>query len=82
MAVEYLGHTISPEGLRPSNKKVEAATATPAPTDTSKLRPFLGLMNFLWQVPAKSLVSPGTLTQTTTQGSQVALGNTADGSFQ
>ena len=44
--IEYLGHTISPARLRPSSKKVEAATTAPAQTDVPQLRSFLGLMNF------------------------------------
>ena len=44
--VEYQGHNISSEGLRPNIKKVEAAIAAPTPTDVTQLRSFLWLMKF------------------------------------
>ena len=44
--VVYLGHRISKEGLQPTEDKVKAVTDTPPPTDVSKLRAFLGLMNY------------------------------------
>jgi hypothetical protein len=40
--VEYLGHRISGEGLKPTMEKVEAITKAAAPTDAKTLRAFLG----------------------------------------
>ena len=45
-AVEYLGHHISGEGLRPTQEKVRAIMDAPAPKDTTQLRAFLGLINY------------------------------------
>ena len=44
--VEYLGHSISAEGLRPSMTKVKAITGAPKPTKVSELKSFLGLVNY------------------------------------
>jgi len=45
-SVEYLGHQISAEGLRPTKEKVRAVTDAPPPQDVSQLRAFLGLINY------------------------------------
>ena len=45
-SVEYLGHTISKEGLHTSDSKVRAVLEAPAPRDVSELRSFLGLVNY------------------------------------
>ena len=45
-SVEYLGHTISADGLRPSQKKVRAIMQAPKPHNVSQLRAFLGLVNY------------------------------------
>ena len=45
-AVEYLGHNISAEGLRPTNEKIRAITEAPVPQDITQLRAFLGLLNY------------------------------------
>ena len=44
--MEYLGHNISAEGLRPTNEKIRAITEAPVPKDTTQLRAFLGLLNY------------------------------------
>ncbi len=45
-SVEYLGHNISAEGLRPTEDKIRAITEAPAPSNVSQLRSFLGLVNY------------------------------------
>lgn len=45
-SVEYLGHNISAEGLRPTQEKVCAITGAPPPENISQLRAFLGLINY------------------------------------
>ena len=45
-AVEYLGHHISAEGLRPTQGKIRAIKDAPAPQDVTQLRAFLGLVNY------------------------------------
>ncbi|KAK7091479.1 hypothetical protein V1264_009152 [Littorina saxatilis] len=44
-SVEYLGHTISAEGIS-KRSKVEAVLKMPAPTDVSSLKSFLGSVQF------------------------------------
>ena len=44
--VEYLGHAISEEGLRPSASKVRAIKEAPEPSSLSELKSFLGLVNY------------------------------------
>ena len=44
--VEYLGHVISEEGLRPSSSKIKAITNAPEPSSLSELKSFLGLVNY------------------------------------
>ena len=44
--VIYLGHQINREGLHTTEDKVQAITDMPQPTNVSKLRAFLGLVNF------------------------------------
>ena len=45
-AVEYLGHHISAEGIRPTQEKIRAIMEAPAPQDVTQLRSFLGLINY------------------------------------
>ena len=44
--VEYLGHSISAEGLQLSMTKVQAITDAPEPSKVSELKLFLGLVNY------------------------------------
>ena len=44
--VQYLGHTISAEGLKPSKSKVKAIEEAPVPRNVSELKSFLGLVNY------------------------------------
>ena len=45
-SVEYMGHVISEEGLKPTADKVRALVDAPVPKDVSQLRSFLGLVNY------------------------------------
>ena len=45
-SVEYLGHQISEEGIKPLANKVSAITKAPTPKDLQQLRSFLGLVNY------------------------------------
>ena len=45
-SVEYLGHHISAEGIRPTEDKQKAILEAPAPRNVYQLRSFLGLINF------------------------------------
>ena len=44
--IEFLGHMITLEGLKPLPKQTEAITKAPAPHDSMSLRSFLGLVGF------------------------------------
>ncbi|XP_055916618.1 uncharacterized protein K02A2.6-like [Eupeodes corollae] len=44
--VEYLGHIIGKNEVRPNPKKVEAITKAPCPTNVKELQSYLGLLNF------------------------------------
>ena len=45
-SVDYLGHTITADGLKPCESKVQAIRGAPQPVDVAQLRSFLGLMNY------------------------------------
>lgn len=44
--IEYLGHSISREGVSPCKSKVKAITEATPPHDVTSLKSFLGLLNF------------------------------------
>ena len=44
--VEYLGHKITKDGLKPSDSKLEAVSKAPVPKNVSELKAFLGLVNY------------------------------------
>ena len=45
-AVEYLGHCITAQGLKPTDDKIQAIREAPTPTNVSQLKSFLGLVNY------------------------------------
>ena len=45
-SVEFLGHMVDAEGIRPLREKVRAVQDFPTPKTVSELRTFLGLINF------------------------------------
>lgn len=44
--IDYLGHTISQNGLKPNNGKVEAIANAPSPKNLSELQSYLGMLNY------------------------------------
>lgn len=44
--IEFLGHMISHQGIRPLQSNIDAIKAAPAPTDISTLRSFLGMVGY------------------------------------
>ena len=44
--VPFIGHILTPEGLKPDPHKVEAIVGMPDPTDGQSLRRFLGMVNY------------------------------------
>ena len=45
--VAFIGHILTPDGLKPDPKKVEAISDMPHPTNVQSLRRFLGMVNYL-----------------------------------
>lgn len=45
-SLEFLGHVVSADGIRPSRDKVSAVVNWPPPHDTSSLRSFLGFVGY------------------------------------
>lgn len=43
----YMGHVITPEGLKPDPKKISAIKSMPAPSDVKSLKRFLGMVSYL-----------------------------------
>ena len=44
--VQYLGHIILIEGVKPNPKKIEAIKKAPCPKDVNQLRSYLGILNY------------------------------------
>ena len=44
--IEYLGYTLTPNGVKPNDTKVRAITEFPTPNDVSAVKRFLGMLNF------------------------------------
>lgn len=59
-SVEYLGHTISCEGIKPKMNLVDASLSTVAPTNVDELKSFLGLSEYYFKFIQNnaSLVEP------------------------
>lgn len=45
--VQFIGHVISPNGIRPSPSKVEALVSFRRPENASEVKSFLGLANYM-----------------------------------
>ena len=44
--VEYLGHTLTSEGVHPNDGKTKAVKEFPRPTTVKEVKSFLGLVNY------------------------------------
>ena len=44
--IEYLGHTLTSNGVKPNNAKVKAVQEFPQPNSAQEVKGFLGLVNF------------------------------------
>ena len=72
--VDYLGHTISAEGLKPTKEKVRAILEAPTPSNVSQLKSFLGFIKkykLLWQILTQPLQHASAFVSTATQGSEM-----------
>ena len=59
--VEYLGHIIQEEGLRPLSSKIKAITNASEPSSLSGLKSFLGLVNYYAKFLPNSATTLGPL---------------------
>ena len=44
--LEFLGHNISPQGVKPTNSRVKSIVEAPAPTNKQELQSFLGMLTY------------------------------------
>ena len=60
--IEYFGHVITSEGIRPSASRVEAIKEMTSPTNITELRRLVGMINYLGRfIPdLASIISPMT----------------------
>ena len=60
--IEYFGHMITSEGIRPSSSRVDAIRQMETPTNLTELRRFIGMVNYLGRfIPdLASVISPMT----------------------
>lgn len=57
-SVPFLGHILTPEGIKPNPEKTEAIRKIPVPPNTKKLRQFLGVTGFYRKyIPGYSLIA-------------------------
>jgi len=60
ITTEYLGYTLTREGIKPQNNKVQAILALKAPTNVKQLRTFLGMVQYyrdMWTKRSKMLAT-------------------------
>jgi len=56
--IEYLGHTLTPEGVKPNERNVQAITKFSRPKSTKEVQSFVGLANFYWRhIPNMAAIS-------------------------
>ncbi|UYV83354.1 K02A2.6-like, partial [Cordylochernes scorpioides] len=60
--INFLGHILDEDGIRPDPAKIEAVAEMPAPTDVHGVRRFLGMVNHLGRKRRTTLpIAPGNL---------------------
>ncbi|UYV62948.1 hypothetical protein LAZ67_2002587, partial [Cordylochernes scorpioides] len=60
--INFLGHILDEDGIRPDPAKIEAVAEMPAPTDVHGVRRFLGMVNHLGHKRRTTLpIAPGNL---------------------
>ena len=57
-SVNYMGHTVTSEGVKADNAKIKAITGMPTPTDKTGLQRLLGMVKYLAQyIPGEATIS-------------------------
>ncbi|XP_064211658.1 uncharacterized protein LOC103313554 isoform X2 [Tribolium castaneum] len=80
--IEYLGHEISAEGIKPGETKIKAVTAFPKPTDVHKLRQFLGLCGYFRKYVKDYATIANSLTSLLKKGSAFVWEEAQERAFQ
>ena len=80
--VDYLGHTISAEGLRMLSSKVRAITEMCQPANATQLKAFLGLVNYYAKFLPDLLTELAPLYQLLQQDKQWKWSDQQEKSFQ
>nr|XP_008191903.1 PREDICTED: uncharacterized protein LOC100141851 isoform X1 [Tribolium castaneum] len=80
--IEYLGHEISAEGIKPGETKIKAVTAFPKPTDVHKLRQFLGLCGYFRKYVKDYATIASSLTSLLKKGSAFVWEEAQERAFQ
>jgi len=80
--VSFFGHTWSPEGVCPDNKKVSAILDIEAPKDTKNLQSFLGLVNYLTRYSGQLATLTAPLRELTKKESLFSWGPEHDEAFR
>ena len=81
-SIEYLGHEIDGNGLKPLTKHVEAIQGAPRPRDTSSLKAYLGLLSFYraYLPDLATMIEP--LNELTRQGTPYKWGKRQEKAFE
>ena len=69
LQVDYLGYTLSGDGIAPGKEKLQAVQDFPAPTFVKQIREFVGLCNYFWFVIPGFAFHSSVLTNLTRQKS-------------
>ena len=70
LTVNFLGHRISPEGIRPTENRVKGILSAPVPQNKSELKSFIGLV-IQFQVLTFLGYSPPSSLQAATEGGEM-----------
>ncbi|XP_055604269.1 uncharacterized protein K02A2.6-like [Uranotaenia lowii] len=80
-SLEFLGHTISSEGIRPSNRKVEALQRFRPPITAEEVRSFLGLVTYVGRFLPNLATITAPLRELTRSGIKFVWGTKQEESF-
>ena len=73
--IEYFGHLITAEGLKPTAEKIRAILDAPTPRDVQQLRAFLGVLNYYGKFFTEPSYASGPTLRAFTAVEEVDLGH-------
>ena len=79
--VSFFGHTWTPQGIRPDNKKVSAILDMKSPEDVKSLQSFLGLVNYLTRYSGRLATQSAPLRDLTKKDTAYSWGPEHDRAF-